>query len=324
MKKSNRVQYIDVARGIAIILMIVGHALNPGLARNIIFSFHMPLFIVLSGFFYKDRSFKEEFKTLFFKLFIPTAIAIFILCMIQDVPHLGFYKSYIEALKSIAIGWSYQARIQFSSIRIYELWFVYSLITVRLLFFINKKIVKDNELLLFFIILLETYLGFILGIKGYYLAWSFDISLACMLFYYVGYLLNKYKLLDRILSDYWLLIILLALWIAGFYNTPIELAIRRYNWGLFSYLIAISGSLIVLKLSQLIDKYSEYISYFFSWCGKNSLYVLIGHYFEMNLVGYKSIKNVYLLMYLKVCISFAICFVILGIKKLIDIVKKHE
>lgn len=38
-----RVKYFDIARGIAIILMIVGHTLDFGWKRNLIFSFHMPL-----------------------------------------------------------------------------------------------------------------------------------------------------------------------------------------------------------------------------------------------------------------------------------------
>ena len=47
-----RVKYFDIARGITIILMIVGHTLSFGWKRNLIFSFHMPLFIIISGMFF--------------------------------------------------------------------------------------------------------------------------------------------------------------------------------------------------------------------------------------------------------------------------------
>ena len=37
--KSSRIDYIDIAKGITIILMIIGHVLDFGVARNIIFLF---------------------------------------------------------------------------------------------------------------------------------------------------------------------------------------------------------------------------------------------------------------------------------------------
>ena len=46
-----RLLWIDVAKGIAIILMIIGHTVKFGTySRNFIFSFHMPLFFILTGF----------------------------------------------------------------------------------------------------------------------------------------------------------------------------------------------------------------------------------------------------------------------------------
>ena len=48
-----RINYTDIAKGIGIILVIFGHTLRgvPGLV-NFIYSFHVPLFFVISGFFY--------------------------------------------------------------------------------------------------------------------------------------------------------------------------------------------------------------------------------------------------------------------------------
>lgn len=50
-----RIGYIDIARGIAIILMIIGHVIGQGKNKNFIFSFHMPLFIIISGIFFKEK-----------------------------------------------------------------------------------------------------------------------------------------------------------------------------------------------------------------------------------------------------------------------------
>ena len=51
---------IDIAKGVGIILVVFGHdTLCPSIIRNVIFSFHMPLFFILSGYFYKDKNFKD-------------------------------------------------------------------------------------------------------------------------------------------------------------------------------------------------------------------------------------------------------------------------
>ena len=71
---NKRIEYIDLAKGLAIYLVVLGHALGSlaaptmehGIIGNVIYSFHMPLFMILSGFFavleicyYLSRTFKK-------------------------------------------------------------------------------------------------------------------------------------------------------------------------------------------------------------------------------------------------------------------------
>ena len=50
MKATERIEYIDVAKGIGMLLVIMGHAFPAGRITKIIYSLHMPLFFILSGF----------------------------------------------------------------------------------------------------------------------------------------------------------------------------------------------------------------------------------------------------------------------------------
>lgn len=63
MKKERvgRIEYIDILRAIGILFMIVGH-LEIGGTRmdHIIHSFHMPLFFIISGYFYKTGEIKKQ------------------------------------------------------------------------------------------------------------------------------------------------------------------------------------------------------------------------------------------------------------------------
>lgn len=46
---TNRIEWLDIAKGIAIILMVLGHTSIPQPLSNFIWAFHMPLFFIASG-----------------------------------------------------------------------------------------------------------------------------------------------------------------------------------------------------------------------------------------------------------------------------------
>ena len=68
---------IDILKGIGITLMVVGHSGCPKLLESIIYSFHMPLFFLASGYFFKEdyicsfQAVKRYSHTKFVKLYIP-------------------------------------------------------------------------------------------------------------------------------------------------------------------------------------------------------------------------------------------------------------
>ena len=67
-----RIVEFDIAKGIGIILVVIGHQNIPHSVTNWIFSFHMPLFFILSGFFFSSKKkFYEIFKRRVKSLIIP-------------------------------------------------------------------------------------------------------------------------------------------------------------------------------------------------------------------------------------------------------------
>jgi len=50
VRGGGRLEWIDVARGIGIIVVVAGHVWTRGPLRDAVYSFHMPLFFLLSGF----------------------------------------------------------------------------------------------------------------------------------------------------------------------------------------------------------------------------------------------------------------------------------
>ncbi|PZU84830.1 MAG: hypothetical protein DI529_10740 [Chryseobacterium sp.] len=83
---------IDITKGVLIILVIIGHVLlgklNANIARYIIYSFHMPIFLLVSGYLInierlRRTSFSELIKKYILRLIIPWFIAILVYSIIE-------------------------------------------------------------------------------------------------------------------------------------------------------------------------------------------------------------------------------------------------
>ena len=54
--EKTRLKYIDIAKGIGIFLVIWGHLIADGFINNLIYSFHMPMFLFLSGYMLRIKN----------------------------------------------------------------------------------------------------------------------------------------------------------------------------------------------------------------------------------------------------------------------------
>lgn len=57
----NRIKYMDIAKGIGMLMVLVGHT-YAGFLCSLANSFHMPLFFIISGYFFKPSQRKELIK----------------------------------------------------------------------------------------------------------------------------------------------------------------------------------------------------------------------------------------------------------------------
>lgn len=80
---SKRLDWIDIAKGIAIILVIVGHTVpNPSPLRHAIFSFHMPVFFILAGYTFRPKAWRELLNGSVSRLLVPYVV----LALARQVP----------------------------------------------------------------------------------------------------------------------------------------------------------------------------------------------------------------------------------------------
>lgn len=317
LKTNKRIKYIDIARGIAIILMIAGHVCSNGWKRNIIFSFHMPLFIIVSGVFFKEsESLKDTIIKLLKNLILPYSLAIIITQIAKSVINNQQLEIW-DLIKQIIFAYSNKKTFFLDIQGVGVLWFIPFLAISKIVFFMINKLSKEDNLLKGILCMVCTFIGIYLSKKKIYLPWSFDVALASIIFFYVGYMLKKYNLIENILSNYKIMISIILLYCIGIKFGFIELAMRSYPNGLIAYMTAICGTLIVFEIAKIIEKLLNDTTKVLSWFGRNSMYILCLHHFERVIIRYEEIgiTEKYLIFIMKMLIVTFLTFILVQIRK---------
>lgn len=140
MANSKRIVSLDIAKGIGILIVVLGHVLRTSdvFLLRFIFSFHMPLFFILSGFVFKTENTKGK-KLIGSELKLLSAYIVYgLLYMLINVP-MGV------ATKSFSLWEAFMAFYQL--IVLYgrgPLWFLTSLMFAHIGCKILKKYFNNN------------------------------------------------------------------------------------------------------------------------------------------------------------------------------------
>jgi fucose 4-O-acetylase-like acetyltransferase len=80
---TEHIAWIDVARGVGILLVVLGH-LETGLVKSCIYTFHMPLFFILSGNMHKvSARYAEYFRRRSIRLLVPYVAFLILLAPLE-------------------------------------------------------------------------------------------------------------------------------------------------------------------------------------------------------------------------------------------------
>ena len=97
----NRNRWLDIAKGIAIILMVAGHTPIPSVMSHFIYAFHMPLFFISSGLVsnYEKYSLVDYIKHKSYTLLLP------FVCYSTIVAFLMYFIGELDVIHYIKCGW---------------------------------------------------------------------------------------------------------------------------------------------------------------------------------------------------------------------------
>lgn len=206
----NRVVWIDLARAIAIVMVIIGHSQGAYYGdywTRLLFSVHLPIFFVLSGYLYHDKTLKQTLRSDWWTLIVPYLTTVGLGAIIIAIKE--FHSNFLTApsrnttLKQLlasaiyGIGPDQQLPIvNYHLAGIGALWFLMAFLVGRLVFAGIMKLVKSDLVRVGTAIML-TISGYLLS-KLLLLPWSINSALYVQIFFLAGYYVRKYQVMEKI------------------------------------------------------------------------------------------------------------------------------
>jgi fucose 4-O-acetylase-like acetyltransferase len=273
-----RIEWIDTARGLGILLVVLGHVDPPINWTIFIYTFHMPLFFFLSGYLFSIN--KHNTLGIFLRnksrtLLIPY-FSFSILSLAFSIGLSIFSSGDFNILKSL-LGIFYSNGINGWMNYNIALWFLTCLFVVETMFYFIAKKVKNLKLLFFFVVMFSV-LGYMDSLyMPIRLPWSIDISFSAIVFFGLGFLSKKYEF-DKILFENKAFFFIIPLLVTSWFvkdminnNYIIDMNYNKLNHYYNFYIPAICGILFFIIFSSIIK------SNFLVYLGKNSLIILASH-----------------------------------------------
>ena len=275
MEKNKRIEFIDVARGIAMFLVILGHTHTNYKVSRFCYLLNLPIFIIVSGYFFKkDESLKSLLKKSL-KILIPTFIVLIITRILSTIIDGKHYNILLDVLFSLSKNYLFK---NVDPIGI--LWFVPFLVALKITFFFMNKISRNNKIILGEMSILFTELGIYAAGRSWSLPWSFDLVLSSTILFYFGYMLKEFNVFEKHIEKksiwavctiaFWAIFLLVEVKYWNF-----ELATRKINP--LGIVLSLLGCMMIFKASYLINKYCENFSSMLRWVGKNTYIIFLVH-----------------------------------------------
>ncbi|MCD8369726.1 MAG: acyltransferase family protein [Clostridiales bacterium] len=292
---SSRIPEIDIAKGFAIFLVILGHivTIHHTLFRWI-FSFHMPVFFFLSGMTFRPERYhciRDYISAKGRRLILPYLIitfAAFLICMARPD-----YR-----LPVITDGWRHQLKWIFwyaqpQNLYVGQIWFLVALFMAELISLLWIRFLGDKSICIRLFSLLALGLA---GVSirmifpylpvGERLPWKLDTALTASVFVIAGYYAGRTNLPERLapLSSF---LIPVSIWLSFYFGPMLSSYVNicdcAYDAAPYYYTAAFLG-IAALVLTAYLGRHSCLARFrrfwgFWQFCGRYSMPIFVGQTF---------------------------------------------
>ena len=281
--KKDRIDWVDMARGVGIFLVVLGHVAKlPNFIGLYIYTFHLPLFFLLSGYLFNPAKYTgfrafitSRAQRLVFPYVLFSVLSFFFFLLLNWRSVIGsgllssqlyyFFGGLIFAVRGTA--WTEHSG---------ALWFLACLFFTEIFFYLIIHKIKGNHFSLLKILLIISVVAYLYSkLFNYPLPWSIDASLTATVFYGLGFLIKEKNIINFIKPSFGIVatLFLVNFW-AGITNKPVDMFSGSYgNYFLF-YIAAFAGTAMVITVVRLIKKCPT-----LSFLGQNSLAIMGLHFY---------------------------------------------
>jgi fucose 4-O-acetylase-like acetyltransferase len=281
---NQRLQFLDVGKGLLILLVVLGHSSFP--FNQFIYWFHMPAFFLIGGIVHKqpEGEIKWSFiRRKFDSLIIPylsfgLSISIIIACYSLPIYGFGAVKSWVLQFGRLL----YSGGGVFGAFGAF--WFIPCLFLTILVFGFVRSLTKNNTALS--LVLLLFYLaGFVLGkFPAFVYPWSINVVPMAVFFYGLGYqvksLIFKLPTMPSKKKFFFLplLLICIVLIICSYggyieYNVDVKNAV--YGNIVLAMIIPLIFTTALIFLSMIVEK--TLVGNILKFIGLNSMVIMYLH-----------------------------------------------
>jgi len=288
--KNRRVETADIARGIAALSVILGH-LGIWNINRIVYTFHVPLFFLITGYFMDNRRNVSDFiKRKARSLLVPyylTCLVIILISAFSGLKENRFFYNFAYWMYASAYGAGDSYTEPFLIIGIGAIWFLWASFWGSLFLRISLEFSKKQRI---------CWIG-LLFVLGYYsskliwLPFSIQAGFCSTLFMYIGYLFGIYKKRIAELPLNLKKAGAIVIWIIWF----VFIGTFQSFWvvhcdfgrGITDIIGCICACTAVMMIADYICQKTYYSRKLLSDLGRNSLWILCIHVVEMNLIPWR-------------------------------------
>jgi fucose 4-O-acetylase-like acetyltransferase len=307
--QEKEIEYMNVAKAIGICLIVLGHSFqetSSSSIRSFVYLFHVPLFFIISGYFFRDTYIEQPLKliinrikslwypffrwTLIFVLLHNVFFSVFIYS--EKITFRNFpvpYYSYPDIFKKILDIFLFKR----SEPLLGAFWFLQCLFFCVIIYLSLNIIIKRfnlNKLILPLLILLIFFLGnamYALNIRLPLLPWDIRLFCVTVLIYYIGKIYEQFE--SKIpMNIFYAALSFAALLLIDKLNLIKIINIEStfglsYKPVIYLILAPILGSYFIFYISKNIVKAP--IKKVLNYIGKNTIAILALHFLAFKIVS---------------------------------------
>ena len=280
--KKDRILWMDIAKGLAMFLVCWGHENVDPTFNNWIYSFHMPLFFMLSGMtfaFNKETHIGRYIGKKAKGLLIPY---VFLNIIVMPLSYIdgAIIQRPVQSIGEFLLGIFFSQQSSGYVMPSNTTWFIATLFLTDIAFFLFWKIFKKDRFIIIAIPAASVvcYLSGLMNPPGGSY-WHVKTVATSAIFYLAGYLFLKHiAKIKEFLKRKWLHILLIcALFVAGAYfethNDRVSMIANSYAFMPYFYIAAFSSSIAFILLMMLLSESGRAVKLlkFADIIGKNTL-----------------------------------------------------